>query len=197
MKMKHLAFLVLAIALALSGTAGCKPAPGGSGGAGDSAGGSGSGAATPAAEGQKAPPADPSRQLLVLGRSVMTGWMTHWGGDASTPAQWEGYTVTFREIGGPPDIADSAVAAINEAPAGSTVLFKFCFVDFNGGDYANELAAYDGHLKRIADAAKARGVTLVLGTALPRVPGETTPQLVAEHREFGERVSTLAEQRTI
>ena len=148
-----------------------------------------------APEGEAPSTADASRQVLVLGRSVMTDWMTHWGGDASQPATWEGFTIAFREIEGPPGIADSASAAIAEAPAGSVVLFKFCFVDFNGGDYDNELDTYLDHVAEVADATEARGVSLILGTALPKVAGETTPELVAEHREFGERLEEFAADR--
>ena len=136
-----------------------------------------------------------SHQVLVLGRSLMTDWMAHWGGDASQPATWEGFTIAFREIEGPPGIADSASAAIAEAPAGSTVVFKFCFVDFNGGDFAGELDTYLEYCARVADAADAAGVRLILGSALPKVAGETTPELVAEHREFGRRVEALAAER--
>jgi len=138
---------------------------------------------------------DGSRQVLVLGRSVMTDWVAHWGGDASRPATWEGFMIAFREIEGPPGIADSAAAAIAEAPAGSTVLFKFCFVDFNGGDFAGELDTYLEYCTRVADAAEAAGIRLILGTALPKVAGETTPELVAEHREFGRREEALAAER--
>ena len=73
-----------------------------------------------------------------------------------------------------------AVAAMADAPADSVVLFKFCFVDFNGGDYDNELDTYLDYVAEVADAAEARGVSLILGTALPKVAGETTLELVAE-----------------
>lgn len=140
-------------------------------------------------------PDDASAQVLVLGRSVMTGWMAHWGGDAATPVNWEGYEISFREIEGPPGIADSAAAAIAEAPAGSAVLFKFCFVDFNGVEYDNELDSYLEYVAEVADAAEARGVSLILGTALPKVSGETTPELVEEHREFAARLKEFATDR--
>ena len=196
------AVLALLVAASLLAAAGCA-APG------DSVppdGDNGTGTGAPDATGAEAPAeapdadgtpsaADAARHLLVLGRSVMTGWVDHWGGSASEPAEWEGRTVTFREIEGPPGIAASAIAAIAEAPAGSIVLFKYCFVDFNGGDFAAELDAYTRDLEAVADAAAARGVTLVLGTALPRVRAETTPELVAEHRAFAERVEALATDR--
>ena len=194
-----LALLVVAMLLASSGCA----APGDTvlsdGDNGTGAGAPDGTAAEAPAEGSDAVATtdgvDPARHLLVLGRSVMTGWVDHWGGSASEPAEWEGRTVTFREIEGPPGIAASASAAIADAPVGSVVLFKYCFVDFNGGDYAAELDAYTRDLEAVADAAAGRGVTLVLGTALPRVRAETTPELVAEHRAFAERVEALATDR--
>lgn len=138
---------------------------------------------------------DASRQVLVLGRSVMTGWMEHWGADASGTASLDGYAITFREIEGPPGIGRSAADAIAAAPAGSTVLFKFCFVDFNGGEYADELDTYMAYVAEVAEAADAAGVRLVLGTALPRVEGETTQALVDEHREFGRRIDGFSADR--
>lgn len=149
----------------------------------------------PAHDAPRAADDDHSDELLVLGRSVMTGWMAHWGGDAQTSASWEGHAITFREIEGPPGIGASAASAIGEAPAGSLALFKFCFVDFNGGEYAEELDAYESELVRVADAADAEGVRLILGTALPKVRSETTPELVAEHQAFGAMVEALAADR--
>ena len=139
--------------------------------------------------------ADTAPYVLVLGRSVMTDWMAHWGGDASTPALFAGHEMHFREVEGPPGIADSAAAAIAEAPEGSTVLFKYCFVDFNGGDHTGEIDAYLRDVARVADAARTRDVRLILGTALPKVRGETTPELVAEHREFGRLLEEFAAGR--
>jgi len=173
--------VLIATLLLAAAVAGCNGGGSTSGGSADSE--------SPAAAG------DASAQVLVLGRSVMTGWMAHWGGDASTPVEWEGYTVSFREIEGPPGIGESAASAIAEAPAGSTVLFKFCFVDFNGGEYAEELDAYLENVAEVADAADSRGVRLILGTALPKVDGETTDELVAEHREFGQRLEEFAADR--
>jgi hypothetical protein len=136
-------------------------------------------------------------RLLVLGRSVMTGWMAHWGGDASSPTEWNGYTVTFREIEGPPGIGRSAAEAISSAEPGTVVLFKFCFVDFNGGEWDSELDTYMQHVTRAADAARDRQTPLIIGTALPKVAGETTPELIAEHRAFGERLAAfVADRRT-
>ncbi|HAL30348.1 MAG TPA: hypothetical protein DCP20_06495 [Coriobacteriia bacterium] len=136
-----------------------------------------------------------SRQVLVLGRSVMTDWMDHWGADASGTASLDGNSVTFREIEGPPGIARSAADAIASAPAGSTVVFKFGFVDFNGGEYDDELDALMEYVAIVADAADAAGTRLILGTALPRVEGETTQALLREHREFGRRIAEFAAER--
>lgn len=126
--------------------------------------------------------AEASGTLLVLGRSVMTGWMAHWGGDAATPVTREGWAISFREVSGPPDIADSAAAAIAEAPPGSTVLFKLCFVDF--AEDGSVTAADEGYVRDVAAAARSRGVRLLVGNALPQVASASTPALVGQHRAY-------------
>jgi hypothetical protein len=151
-------------------------------------------ASQPAAEGIEAGEATASGTatggsggVLMMGRSVMAGWFAHWGSDGTSPVQRSGRTLTYREIEGPEGIARSAGEAIGEAPPGSTVFFKFCFVDFNGGDAATaraELERNQGYVSEVVDAAGARGVHLIIGNALPKTTGETTPELVAEHKAY-------------
>lgn len=120
--------------------------------------------------------------VLMLGRSVMGGWFQHWGYDGTNPVERNGFRLLYREIEGPEGIGRSAVEAIEETPPGSTVFFKFCFVDFNSDDA--ELERNKGYVEQVVDAAAERGVRLIIGNALPKTKGETTRELVAEHRAY-------------
>ncbi len=152
-----------------------------------------SGTEMPAA-GQAAPATGPEggdsdgRPVLLLGRSVMGGWFTHWGWDGSPesmPLARDGYALTYGEVSGPPDIASSAVRYMEQAPEGGIVVFKFCFVDFLGDEDADaRLAQQEGWVETVAAKARERGQHLIVGNALPQVASATTPQLVAEHRAF-------------
>jgi len=129
-----------------------------------------------------------TKPVLMLGRSVMWGWFKHWGWDGSIesmPLAKNGYSLTYREIATPPDIAASAAGFMEEAPEGSVVFFKFCFDDFPGGEDA--VARFEQQKEWVAQvAAKAeeRGQPLIIGNALPKVSAATDPTLVAEHKEF-------------
>ena len=126
--------------------------------------------------------------VLMLGRSVMWGWFKHWGWDGafeSMPFQKDGYSLTFNELQEPPGIADSAMAYMDEAPEGCVVLFKFCFLDFHGGeDFTFE--EQKEWVEQVADKAEERGQRLIFGNALPKTKGETDSALVAEHERFNE-----------
>lgn len=152
------------------------------------------------AAGTEAPSAsggDGSADVLMLGRSVMAGWFAHWGDDGSGRVTREGLTLRYREIEGPDGIARSASEAIGEAPAGSTVFFKFCFVDFTAGDEMSmraELQRNEGFVDQVVSAAEARGVRLIIGNALPNVASQTNPFLIREHREYNEWLEAVASE---
>lgn len=137
------------------------------------------------------------RPVLMLGRSVMWGWFKHWGWDGafeSMPFQKDGYSLTYVELKEPPDIADSAKEHIERAPEGCPVFFKFCFIDFHGG----EDSTFDDQKKwveEVADKAAATGHPLIVGNALPKTAPETDADLVAEHRRFNEWLEGFASQR--
>lgn len=135
-------------------------------------------------------------QVLMLGRSVMRGWFDHWGYDGESPVERKGYALQYREIESPPGIAESAAAAVAEAPAGSIVFFKLCFVDFETGHPASvtkaRLSNMHDWLVGVIAAAHDNDVTLILGNALPRVRAETTGALTDMHRAYNEDAGRLA-----
>lgn len=135
-------------------------------------------------------------EVLMLGRSVMAGWFDHWGWDGESVSR-EGFVLRYGELAGPPDIADSACAYIADAPPGSIVFFKFCFVDFSAGDRETadaELAEREEQARRVAECAATRPVTLVFGNALPQTASQSNPVLVDEHRRFDEWLREFANE---
>lgn len=133
--------------------------------------------------------------VLMMGRSVMGSWFSHWGHDGGTPVERHGRRLLYREIEGPEGIARSASEAIGEVPAGTTVFFKFCFVDFAAPDAAgarDELERNKGYVLEVIDAAEARGVQLIIGNALPNVASQTNRYLVDEHRDYNAWLDEVA-----
>ncbi len=166
--------------------------------------GSGPGPAPADSGSGEAPQPDPSvyphagdgSEVLMLGRSVMRGWFDHWGYSGSGPVTVEGYALYYGEIAGPPDIATSAIEKISQVPDGTTVFFKLCFVDFeaySADDVEARLAENAGYAEQVVAATRGRDITLILGNALPRVAGETTPELAELHEGYNRRLDELAQ----
>jgi len=135
--------------------------------------------------------------VLMLGRSVMWGWFKHWGWDGaveSLPIGKSGYSLTYGEMQEPPAIADSAMEFMDEAPEGSIVFFKFCFVDFHGGEDST-FEDQKQWVEQVADKAEERDQLLIVGNALPKTDSETDAALVAEHERFNEWLEDFASER--
>jgi hypothetical protein len=132
--------------------------------------------------------------VIMLGRSVMGGWFTHWGG---SPHTQDRFTLEYHEVQSPPEIVAGARAVIDslipeEQPV---VFFKLCFVDFEGGDSATAQANLDrnfGYVEQVYDVAKQAGVRLVVGNALPQVVLYHDQWLVWNHRQYNQRLLDLA-----
>lgn len=133
------------------------------------------------------PAAGGGDEVLMLGRSVMGGWMSHWGDDGSRRVEQRGHTLRYEEIDVPDNIAPSAVEKMSTAGEGSVVFFKFCFDDFSAGDpseAATILARNQQDVRTVAATAKERGLRLIVGNALPKTSAQTTPELARLHRDF-------------
>ena len=143
-------------------------------------------------------PAHADADVLMLGRSVMQGWFDHWGRDGDSPVSRDGYTLRYGEIASPPDIAGSAGERIANAPDGTIVFFKLCFVDFesySAADTEARLAEDLGYVTQVVDAAGERGCVVILGTALPRVRAETNPELTELHERYNAALEAIAADR--
>ncbi len=126
-------------------------------------------------------------QVLMMGRSVMAGWFQYWGWDWDGPVERNGFTLTYSELDSPPSIAFSACEHTRSAPEGSVVFFKFCFVDFYGADGSEgdrQLDDMKAWVAEVVDCASQRGVTLIIGNALPQVEDYTDAALVSQHRVY-------------
>lgn len=144
-------------------------------------------------------PAGAATDVLMLGRSVMGGWFQHWGHDGTSPVEKDGFSLRYREIEGPEGIGRSASEAIREAAPGSTVFFKFCFVDFAAQDVASaraELERNKGYVDVVVSAAEERGVKLIIGNALPNVASQTNRYLVKEHRDYNAWLEQVASEHS-
>ncbi len=151
---------------------------------------------SPAKQSQTDIPAG-SAQIMMLGRSVMGGWFTHWTGDTSRPYNKDGFSLYYREIDGPDSIMDSVGSRVNEDNGrAGIVFFKLCFVDFNGDDRGSarsNLKRNEGYAQKAYDiVVTGAGKKLIIGNALPQVKNATTDDLVWNHREYNKWLNEFA-----
>jgi hypothetical protein len=134
-------------------------------------------------------------EVWMMGRSVMSGWFTHWGSD---PVYVHNrFTLRHWIVESPPDIVASVQAVVDSVTMCQTpvMLFKLCFVDFEGGDSATAQANLDrnlGYVTQVDSIVEARGLKLILGNALPQVASSTDPWLVWNHRQYNQRLNDFA-----
>jgi hypothetical protein len=138
-----------------------------------------------------------STHVMMLGRSVMGGWFTHWTGDTSQPYNKDGSSLYYREIDGPDSIMDSVQSRVTEdGGQAAIVFFKLCFVDFNGDDRdsaRSNLERNEDYVQKAYDIiVSGAGKRLIVGNALPQVKGATTGDLVWNHREYNKWLNDFA-----
>ncbi len=134
--------------------------------------------------------------LIMMGRSVMGGWFSHWGG---SPFEQGRFWLRYHEVRPPPDIVASAFTFLDtlvfiEPPV---VFFKLCFVDFEGGDSASaqaNLARNVGYVRSVYATARQYHFKMAVGNALPQLANATDPWLVWNHRQYNQRLLDLAAQ---
>lgn len=137
--------------------------------------------------------------LHMCGRSVLGGWFEHWGWDydPENPVRFGPRYLVYHEMYVPPEIVDSARDAASEAAeGGGAMFFKLCFDDFAGGDEYSAHENLDANQEIIRevveDAVEDKGLTLILGNALPKVREYTDEWLVWNHREYNRFLQELA-----
>jgi len=119
------------------------------------------------------------KAVLMNGRSVMGGWVEHWGYDWEGPVSKNGYSLDYKELNAE-DMAGSFRDNVSGLPAGSVVFFKFCFADFNG----ENLGDLESTVDEVMYVAKERGLKLIIGNALPMNEEGGSRELVNEYKKY-------------
>ena len=119
------------------------------------------------------------KAVLMNGRSVMGGWLEHWGYNYEGPVREYGYSLDYRELDAE-DMAGSFEENVSGLPPGSVVFFKFCFEDFNG----ENLGDLESTVGEVIDIAAERGLKLIIGNALPMNEEGGSRELVNEYEKY-------------
>lgn len=170
--------LVLLLVLAVGVASGC-------GGGGDEAADGDTEDVTyeeePQEEGESAVTADPSSTVTMNGRSVMAGWMEHWGYDWEGPVEKDGYYLDYKELDADlSQIAGSFRENVEGLPEGSVTFFKFCFADF----YGDNLSELEGLADEVIGIARENSLRLILGNALPMGKRDAPSGVVSEYEGY-------------
>lgn len=134
--------------------------------------------------------------VYMLGRSVMAGWFSHWGG---SPYTHDRFTLYYHAVDSPPGIVTSAQAIIDSLVLCDEpiLFFQLSLEDFTGGDSATAQQNLDrnvAYVDSVYEAAIGRGLKLIVGNALPQVASATDQWLVWNHRQYNQRLLDLAAQ---
>lgn len=136
--------------------------------------------------------------FVMFGRSVMSGWFSHWLSDPYTRGR---FTFGYNEVPSPPDIADAVCAEMDSwvyvPEHRPVVFFKLCFVDFVGGDSASAQENLDrnfGYVEQVFDKACSLQLRMIVGNALPQLANATDQWLVWNHRQYNQRLVAFAGQ---
>jgi hypothetical protein len=136
--------------------------------------------------------------FAMFGRSVMSGWFSHWQSDPYTHGR---FTFGYHEVPSPPDIADAVCAEMDSwvyvPQHWPVVFFKLCFVDFVGGDSASAQENLDrnlGYVEQVCNKARSLQLRVIVGNALPQLANATDRWLVWNHRQYNQWLLALAAQ---
>ncbi len=151
---------------------------------------SGTGQVTRETGGQTKPAKpDADRTVTMNGRSVMEGWMQHWGFTWEGPVEKNGYLLDYKELDGN-DIAPSFAKNTEGLAAGSVTFFKFCFTDFDGSN----LSQREREVEKVIQTARDRGRRLIIGNALPVRKSDGSPEMLDEYKKFNAFLQQKAQE---
>jgi hypothetical protein len=168
--------IVFAVAVLLA----AGPSLGGCGNKEGAAGGSDTGRVTSQTEGRNHSAAEGSGETVTMnGRSVMGGWMEHWGFKWEGPVEKNGYLLDYKELDAE-DMPGSFAKNTSGLAPGSVTFFKFCFADFDGSN----LSERESEVKQVIQTAKDRQLKLIIGNALPVRKSDGSPEMLEEYKRF-------------
>ena len=135
-------------------------------------------------------PTDPARTVTMNGRSVMGGWMEHWGYDWSGPVEENGYFIDYKELDASEldNMSSSFAANVEGLPSGSVVFFKFCFADF----YSDNLGDLERIVDSVVETAREKGLRLIIGNALPVRKQDGSAAQVSEYKKYNAYLGRIA-----
>jgi hypothetical protein len=123
--------------------------------------------------------AEGGRTVTMNGRSVMGGWMEHWGFSWEGPVHKDGYLLDYKELNAD-DMAASFAENTRGLAPGAVTFFKFCFADFDGSN----LSQREGEVEKVIQTARDRQLKLIIGNALPVRESDGNPEMLEEYKKF-------------
>jgi hypothetical protein len=127
--------------------------------------------------------------VTMNGRSVMEGWMKHWGFTWEGPVEKNGYLLDYRELDAN-DIAPSFAKNTEGLAPGSVTFFKFCFADFDGSN----LSQREREVEEVIKTARDLGLKLIIGNALPVRKSDGNPEMLNEYKKFNDFLQQKAQE---
>jgi hypothetical protein len=147
-----------------------------------------------------------SRNIYMMGRSVLEGWFKHWQWeyDDNAPVSHGEFQLFHRYVEGPDNGAQVMVNSVKQnlkdisANQKPVIFFKLCFIDFYGSSQEEadlNLQRNEGIVDSVYDiVVNQYGYTLILGNALPRTAQETEQYLISNHQEYNQYLESLQSQ---
>lgn len=129
------------------------------------------------------------KTVTMNGRSVMEGWMSHWGYDWEGPVGQNGYALDYKALDSDlSNIANSFRDNVEGLPEGSVVFFKFCFADF----YGDNLSQLEDIIDEVVQTASDRNLNLIIGNALPMHKQDSSSEHVSEYEAYNLHLEEVA-----
>lgn len=139
----------------------------------------------------------PATHVMMLGRSVMSGWNDHWSRNNGQPFKDAGFNLYYSDIDSPDGMMDSVKGRLDEDKGKAEIIFfKLCFDDFQSGDKAtavDNLKRNKGLVQKAYQIVVVdHGKKLIIGNALPKVKDATDKDLIWNHKQYNQWLNEFA-----
>lgn len=127
---------------------------------------------------------DGSKTVTMNGRSVMEGWMNHWGFEGEGAVDKNGFVLDYKVLDSSTldTLATSFADNVDGLPPGSVVFFKFCFADF----YGSNLEDLERVVEEVIGTARSKELKLIIGNALPVNRDSGSRELTDEYEAYND-----------